>query len=339
VLEVGAHARDVDVLAGLGQGVHEVVRLLQVALEIGLRRPVVVPRVGELPVDVAQLRQAQRRLDRAVAVPPPARRHVEAVLRHELPAVVGDEGHGLHDVAEDLLGHEVVEVHPHPAGLDALAAVGDLALELVAALEVDAEQPVAVGAGARAAAAALDPEQVVEHGHDEVVVQVAAARAAHGEGHDREPLGVEVAEDVDRRMRAPCCDGTTEVVVLVGADDVEAHAALEVEDEPGADRLDDRGGACLLPVDRVGEVHVLGGVDVGHRAAADDDRYRVRQQVPADREHPGRAGAAHELVRRQHDRVLARERVLVVALHVDREVRRRGGVVPEGQRPVLVQQA
>jgi len=50
----------------------------------------------------------------------------------------------LHDVLEHLVADEVVEVDPHPAGLDALAAAGDLALELVAGLEIDPQQPVAV---------------------------------------------------------------------------------------------------------------------------------------------------------------------------------------------------
>ena len=53
----------------------------------------------------------------------------------------------------------------------------DLPLELVRPVQVDAEQPVAVRAGARAAAAGLDAEQVVEQRDDEVVVQVAPAAA------------------------------------------------------------------------------------------------------------------------------------------------------------------
>src|SRR3546814_13285223 len=63
----------------------------------------------------------------------------------------------LGDVVEDGLRDEVVEVDPHPAGLDPLAAVADLPLELVRGLDVDADQPVPVRTGTRAAAARLDP--------------------------------------------------------------------------------------------------------------------------------------------------------------------------------------
>ena len=135
-----------------------------------------------------------------VAVPPAAGERVEEVVTEQPPAVARDEAHGLHDVVGDGVGEEVVEVHPHPAGLDALAAAGDLALELVRALEVDAEQPVAVGAGARAPAAGLHAEQVVEHGDDEVVVQPVPRRRPHHERDDRQPRGLEVAEDLDGRL-------------------------------------------------------------------------------------------------------------------------------------------
>ena len=57
-----------------------------------------------------------------VAVPPQPGRRVEAVVRQQPPAVVGDQRDRLDDVVEHGLGDEVVEVDPHPAGLDALAA-------------------------------------------------------------------------------------------------------------------------------------------------------------------------------------------------------------------------
>ena len=55
---------------------------------------------------------------------------------------------------------------------------------------------------------------------------------------------------------------------------------------------------------------MLLGVDVGDGAAADDGGHAVREQLAPDGEHARRAGAADELVRRQHDGVLVGERVL-----------------------------
>ena len=57
-----------------------------------------------------------------VAVVPQAGERVEAVVAEQPPALARHEAYGLDDVGEDLLVDEVVEVDPHPAGLDALAA-------------------------------------------------------------------------------------------------------------------------------------------------------------------------------------------------------------------------
>src|SRR6478609_8603854 len=149
----------------------------QVSGERVLAGPLVLRRVGEVAVLEAHLVQAQGRLDRTVVVLPQTRRRLEDVVAEQAPTVTGHEPDRLDDVVGDDVGDEVVEVDAHPAGLDSLAAASDLALELVGALEVDAEQVVAVGAGARTAAAGLDAEEVVEDGHDEVVVQVALALA------------------------------------------------------------------------------------------------------------------------------------------------------------------
>ena len=222
---------------------------------------------------------------------------VEGVVGQQSPALVCDEGHRLDDVAEDGLADEVVEVDPDPAGLDALAPRSDLALELVAAFQVDPEQPMAVRASARAAAPALDPEQVVEDRDDEVVVEVATLRPADDEGHDRQPLGVEVAQDLDAGVLVPGRHGPAQVVLLVRADDLRADRSLELEHQAAADRLDDRRRAALLAVDGIGEVDVLVGVHVGDRPATDHVRHPVRHQVAAHHEDARCAGSADELVR------------------------------------------
>ena len=72
---------------------------------------------------------------------------------------------------------------------------------------------------------------------------------------------------------------------------VHADRVLELEHEPGADRLDDRGRAALLAVLDVGQVDVLERVDVGDRAAAGHARHPVAEQLAAGDEHAGRARA------------------------------------------------
>ena len=126
-----------------------------------------------------------------------------------------------------------------------------------------------------------------------------------------------------------------EHLLLVGLDRLHADGLLELEDEPGADRLDDRRGAALLAVGLVVEVAVLGRVDVHHRAAAGHDRHPVGHQLAAHDEHARGAGAADELVRADEDRVLARA---AGAVHLDVDVGRAGGEVPEAERAVLVEQ-
>ena len=114
-----------------------------------------------------------------------------------------------------------------------------------------------------------------------------------------------------------------------------ADRVLELEDEAGADRLDDRGRPALLAVGRVGEVVVLERVDVGDRAAADDIRAPSSQQLAVHDEHARGAGPADELVRREEHRVVRR---VPSRPDVDVDVGRGGGEVPERERAVLVQQ-
>ncbi len=123
----------------------------------------------------------------------------------------------------------------------------------------------------------------------------------------------------------------------MSADHVDPDGLLELEDEPGPDRFDDRGSAALLALRRVGEVAMLGRVHVRNRAAAGDVGNAVAQQVAPNDQHARRARAADELVRAEEDRVLVRERI-GAAVHVDVDVGRGGGEVPERQRAVPVQQ-
>ena len=92
----------------------------------------------------------------------------------------------------------------------------------------------------------------------------------------------------------------------MGPDRLDTHGLLELEDQPGPHRLDDRRRAALLAVRGVVEVGVVLGVDVGDGAAAGHDRHPVGEQLAPRDEHPGRRRAADELVRREEDRVLVR---------------------------------
>ena len=229
------------------------------------------------------------------------------------------------------------ETRVQPGLIPSHPAAHDLPV-LLRALEPDAEQPVAVGAGARAAAAGLDPEQVVEQGHDVVVVQIAPRAPVDDERHDREPVGLEVAENADVRILRPAPDGTAPEILFVRVDHVDADRLLELEHETRADRLDDRRSSALLAHDGVVEVTVIGRPDIGHGAATHDVGHAIREQLAPHREHTGSAGAADELVRADEHGVLVRERVLRARrVHLDLDVGRGGREVPERERVVAMQ--
>ena len=107
-------------------------RLGEVVREARLRLAVAVRRVGHPPVRVRDVVEAERRLGVAGAVAPQAGLGIEPVLGQQPPPLARDEVDRVEDEREHRLADEVVEVHPDPAGLDPLAAAGDLALELVA---------------------------------------------------------------------------------------------------------------------------------------------------------------------------------------------------------------
>ena len=80
------------------------------------------------------------------------------------------------------------------------------------------------------------------------------------------------------------------------------------------------------------------GVDVGDGSSAWHVGHPVGEQLVPGHQHPGRRRAADELVRRQEDRVLVRQRPVGGSRHLDPDVRRGRGEVPEGQGAVAVEQ-
>lgn len=129
--------------------------------------------------DRAQTRQSQWNGCGGAVLPQPGVR-VEGVVGQEPMAVPGNQPHCVDEVVADSIGDEVVEVEPHPARLDPVAAEGNLVVVAVGVRGVDGEQPVSVRSGAGAAAAGLDAEQVVEQGDHEVVVQEQFSRRGCG---------------------------------------------------------------------------------------------------------------------------------------------------------------
>ena len=198
----------------------------------------------------------------------------------------------------------------------------------------------AVGAGARAAAPRLDPEQVVEERDDVVVVQVTPVPVANHEGDDAEPLGLPVAEDLDPVVLGPRGDGPADEALLPLPDALLADRLLELEHDAAADGADDVRRPPLLAVLGVLQVALHGRVHVPHRAAPGDDRNAVGEQGAARHEHTGGARPADELVRREEDGVLVVQLGALPAPgpHLDLHVGGRGGEVPEGERPVLVEE-
>ena len=88
----------------------------------------------------------------------------------------------------------------------------------------------------------------------------------------------------------PGRDRAAQVVLLVGADHVDADSLFELEHQPGPDRFDDGRCAALFPLRGVLEVAVLGRIDVGDGAAAGHVWHPIAQQLPTDHQNPGVLG-------------------------------------------------
>src|SRR5688572_5127827 len=142
VLEVFARRRIADPqLAGaVGRSIEDLSRLDEILVEDPLRLGRVPRAILELPVLVLEIGEPQLRFRMTVAVVPLSRGRVEAIEREQLPSFVRDQVHRLQNELKHLLRDEVVEVHAHPAGLDAFAALQDLALELARRRQIDPEQ-------------------------------------------------------------------------------------------------------------------------------------------------------------------------------------------------------
>ena len=222
--------------------------------------------------------------------------------------------------AGDGVADEVVEAEPDPAGLDAEVAPPGLLAQVARPVGADAEQPVPVRPGTGAATPGLDAEQVVEERHHQLVVQVAVA-VTDAEGDDRQPRGLQVAEQLQVRVGAPAVKGQAQEPLLTGLDQVGPDGLLEGHDQPGPDRLDDPGGAALLPAHRVVQVAVPDRVDKEDGAAAGHGRDPVADQPSADDQDAGRLGAADELVGREEDGVLVIAGPGAALGHPDRHVR------------------
>ena len=145
-------------------------------------------RVGHRPVRaVGHFRQPQRRPRAAASMAPQAGARVETVVGQQPVPLRGQQVDRIRDVAGGGGGDEVIEVDARPAGLDPLAAVTDFLTQRMRTGGADREQPVTVGPRARASAAGLDAEQVIEQRDDEIVVQVQPVTMADAEGDDRQP--------------------------------------------------------------------------------------------------------------------------------------------------------
>ena len=71
-------------------------------------------------------------------------------------------------------------------------------------------------------------------------------------------------------MAVPGRKRTLQIVILVSADRVNSDCGLQLHDQSGTDRFDDRRCTRFLTADRVLDVLVIVGVDVGDSSASDN---------------------------------------------------------------------
>ena len=245
-------------------------------------------------------------------------------------------GHELHRTKGELhvLGGPVPgERDPHPARLRADDPGRDEAAEALRGLPGDAEQSVAVGAGAGATGPVLDPEEVVEQRRDEVVVQ-----PVHVEGDDGQARRVERPVDPDSRVASQALHRRPGQRHVVLPDGGRPHVVLQREGQPGPDVAQDVGSPALLALgEPLHVVHlvVAAAGDVVHGAATGALGRAGVEEVAVGHQNARPLRPSQELVGRHEDGVEPLRRV--GGVHVDGNVGSPGGVVDEGERALLVE--
>src|SRR5437868_12918119 len=130
-----------------------------------------------------------------------------------------------------------------------------------------------------------------------------ATLVPHDKRDDGEPVEVRVAEDLQAGIAAPALHRAPDQRLLAAADLGRADGLLQLEDETRPDRLHDPRRAALLAMLDLSQVVVLRRIDISDRAAARHPRHAVVEELSASGQHPRRAWAAYELVRRDENGV------------------------------------
>ena len=92
-----------------------------------------------------------------------------------------------------------------------------------------------------------------------------------------------------------------------------ANCILELENESGADGLDNGWCSALFAVFHIVEIHVLKLVDVSDRSASDNFWNGITQELFANNEHSRCSGSANKFVGRKENRVLVRRWVCIAS--------------------------
>ena len=145
-----------------------------------------------------------------------------------------------------------------------------------------------------------------------------------------QPLCIGRPEQVQARRFLKLCSGLLHMLLLSLGDDLIAHLFGDTDRHGAADGFDNARCAAFLPM--LGFRMPLMPVrrDVTHRAAADLGRYSVVEQMAFDCQYATAPGAADKFMRREKNHI----KRSVLSIHVDGQIGRPGGVVPDSECPV-----